>query len=499
MVNKSFYSFISFVAFLLSCFLLVACHEKGEKEEITKEEIEIQDDTLILPEPIQPEPILPEDTLTAFEHLMGKGTLVAVTNCEDFNYKMYKAHPSGFQYDLLHDFCKMYHLRLEMKVNDNLDSCLLWLNSGEVDVVAAGVGLTKELQERYGLTNPIYTPKSVLVQRLPKNKGSMKGNEMENQLLRSPFDLAGKTIHVPRGSYAVELVKNLSEEIGKRIYVVECDTLNEFELIHAVSEKRIDYTVVDDYIASAGSYGLEGLDTKLVVGVEHPVCWVVKSHDADSSLLTAFNDWIVKVEQKQLKLVMTRYVKNRRLFAQPSEEANGHISRFDNAIKKTAAKIGWDWRLLAALIYQESRFKVDLESNKGAFGLMQLMPSVMRRYNVSYNSTPEEQLAAGGKLIAYLDKSLKDKVPDTLERVKFVLAAYNAGLGHVLDARRLAMKYEKAPDIWENNVDFFILNKSKPMYYRDTCCRCGLLRGTQTYRFVEDIMERYHHYQNFVD
>ena len=492
MVKKSFYSF---VAFFLCCFLLVACHEGELKEEKVNEEVEIQNDTLTIPEQT-----LPEDTLTAFEHLKERGTLVAVTNCEDFNYKMYKAHPVGFEYDLLQDFCKMYHLRLEMKVNDNLDSCFLWLNSGEVDVVATGVGLTKELRERYGLTDPIFTPKSVLVQRLPKNWSSMStGNEIESQLLRSPFDLAGKTIYVPRGSYAVKLFEYLSEEIGKRIYVVECDTLNEFELIRAVSEERIDFTVVDDYIATAGSYGLKGLDTKLVVGVEHPVGWVVKSHDADSSLLTAFNDWIDKAEQKQLRLVMTRYVKNRRLFAQTPEEANGHISRFDNAIKRTADKIGWDWRLLAALIYQESRFKVDLESDKGAFGLMQLMPSVMKRYNVSYNSSPEEQLAAGGKLISYLDKSLKDKVPDSLERVKFVLAAYNAGLGHVLDARKLAMKYDKAPDVWENNVDFFILNKSKPLYYRDTCCRCGFLRGTQTYRFVEDIMERYHHYQNFVE
>ena len=227
--------------------------------------------------------------------------------------------------------------------------------------------------------------------------------------------------------------------------------------------------------------------------------WAVKKHDTDSSLLIAINNWIANAEKKQLKLVVTRYVKNRKLFAEKPGETKGHLSPFDNAIKRTAKKIGWDWRLLAALIYQESRFKVHLESNKGAFGLMQLMPSVMKRYNVSYDSSPEEQLEAGGKLIAFLDKSLKNKVADSLERTKFVLAAYNAGLGHVLDAQRLAVKYDKAPDIWENNVDYFILNKSKPQYYRDTCCKCGFLRGTQTYRFVEDIMERYHHYQNLID
>ena len=492
MVKKTFYSVI---AVFISCFLLVVCHSCGLKDKNAKDGVDIQCDTLKMQDSL-----LLADTLTALEHLLEKGVLVAVTNCEDFNYKMYKAHPSGFEYDLLKDFCKMNQLRLEMKVNDNLDSCFLLLDSGEVDVIATGVGLTKELREHYGLTDPIFTAQCVLVQRMPKNWSSMStDNEVENQLLRSPLDLAEKTIHVSRGNYAVKVLEHLSEEIGKRINVVECDTLNDFELISAVCDGKIDYTVVDDYIATAGSYGLKGLDTKLVVGVEHPIGWVVKRHDDDSSLLTVFNDWIDKAEQKQLRIVMTRYVKNRRLFAQKPEEANGHISPFDKAIKKTAAKIGWDWRLLAALIYQESRFKVDLESDKGAFGLMQLMPSVMQRYNVSYDSSPEEQLEAGGKLISYLDKTLQNKVADSLERVKFVLAAYNAGLGHVLDAQRLAMKYEKAPDVWENNVDYFILNKSKPLYYRDTCCRCGFLRGTQTYRFVEEIMERYHHYQNLVD
>ena len=460
-----------------------------------EELVEIQIDTLVPLEPPQP-----EDTLTAFEHVMERGALVAVTNCEDFNYKMYHAHPSGFAHDLLKDFCNMYHLRLEMVVNDDLDSCFAMLDSGEVDVVATGVGLTRDLKRSYGLTNPMFSQKCVLVQRMPKNWSSMStGNEVEGQLFRSPIDLAGKTIHVSKGSHAIKVLEHLSDDIGDTIYVVECDTLNDLELIKCVHDGLIDYTVVDDYIAVVGSYGLRDLDIKLAVSVEHPVGWAVKNCGTDSSLLNAFNDWIDKAEKKHLRLVVTRYVKNRRLFAQKSNEVKGGLSPFDNAIKRTAKKIGWDWRLLAALIYQESRFKTHLESDKGAYGLMQLMPSVMRRFNVSYNSTPEEQIEAGGKLIAFLDKSLKDKVVDSLERTKFVLAAYNAGLGHVLDAQRLAAKYDKAPDIWENNVDYFILNKSKPQYYKDTCCKCGFLRGGQTYRFVEDIMERYHHYQNLID
>ena len=126
---------------------------------------------------------------------------------------------------------------------------------------------------------------------------------------------------------------------------------------------------------------------------------------------------------------------------------------------------------------------------------MQLMPVVMERFGIDYDSTPEEQVEAGGKLIQYLDNCLEKRVPDSTERVKFVLAAYNAGLGHVYDAQRLASKYGKLPDVWDDNVDFFILNKSKPQYYNDTCCRVGYLRGTETYRFVEEVLDRFHQYQ----
>ena len=175
------------------------------------------------------------------------------------------------------------------------------------------------------------------------------------------------------------------------------------------------------------------------------------------------------------------------------------ISAFDKSIKKTAKNIGWDWRLLASLIYQESRFKTELESEKGAYGLMQLMPVIMEQYDIDYDSSPEEQIAAGGKLIRHIDRCLEKRVADSSERVKFVLAAYNAGLGHVYDAQRLAEKYGKEPDVWTDNVDFFILNKSQKEYYNDSCCQNGYLRGTQTYRFVEKVLERYEHYKTIID
>ncbi len=435
------------------------------------------------------------DTLTVLDHLMDKGVFVAVTNCAPFNYKMQDSHPTGFEYELLNDFCNSMGIKLELIVNDNLDTCFQMLDSCKVDVVATGLGLTKEVKNHFLATNPIILQKSVLVQRLPKGWSSMSTvNEVENQLLRSPIDLARKTIYVPKGSHAVKSLEHLSEEIGDTIFIVENDTLSSMELVNAVHDGLIDYTVVDEYIAKVATKGMNGMDIQLEVSVEQPLGWALR-RDKDSSLLIAVNNWIDNAEQKNLRRVLNKYVTTSRSVLSKSPE---HISEYDAAIRKTAKHIGWDWRLLASIIYQESRFQLDLESDRGAYGLMQLMPAVMEQYGIGYDSSPEEQIAAGGKVIKFLDNALSGSVTDSVERAKFVLAGYNAGLGHVLDAQRLASKYGKNPAVWDNNVDYFILNKSKAQYYNDTCCKCGPLRGSETYRFVEEVIERFNHYQALI-
>ncbi len=289
-------------------------------------------------------------------------------------------------------------------------------------------------------------------------------------------------------------MEHLSDQIGDTIYIVECDSLNSVDLVKAVASGFIDYTVVEEYVARMASIGMKGLDTKLFVSVEQPLGWAVDKHEGDSSLLVELNSWIDSFEQRNLNRILAKYVNAANAFNAKSLSGD-HISFFDDVIKKTANEIGWDWRLLASLIFQESRFKMDLESEKGAFGLMQLMPVVMEKYGIDYEATPEQQLWAGGQLLSQLDNSLAEKVTDSVERVKFVLAAYNAGLGHIYDAQRLAEKYGKYPDVWDDNVDYFILNKSKKQYYNDTCCKAGPLRGIETYRFVEEVLDRYYQYQ----
>lgn len=155
------------------------------------------------------------------------------------------------------------------------------------------------------------------------------------------------------------------------------------------------------------------------------------------------------------------------------------ISEYDDLIRAEATKIGWDWRLIASLIYQESRFKPHLINHKGAFGLMQLMPSTMEKYHIDHNATVEQQLEAGGKLLVHLDKKLSTVVTDSLERVNFILASYNAGFSRVMNYREQTQENGGNPNVWFDNVECY--------------------SPRQTVAFVREITERYSYYKASIE
>ena len=129
---------------------------------------------------------------------------------------------------------------------------------------------------------------------------------------------------------------------------------------------------------------------------------------------------------------------------------------------------------------------------------MQLMPSTAKMFGVDSLSSPEQQIEAGIKFIQWLDKQIPEEITNEGERIKFILAAYNVGLAHVFDARRLAVKYHSDPNIWTGSVDTFLKQKSNPKFYRDSVVRYGYCRGEEPYNFVIEIMDRFDHYKNLI-
>ena len=170
------------------------------------------------------------------------------------------------------------------------------------------------------------------------------------------------------------------------------------------------------------------------------------------------------------------------------------ISRYDELIKKGAEKLGWDWRLLAAIIYQESRFISNNESWAGARGLMQLMPETAKRFGATNPDNPKQSIRAGVNYLRHLDTYWAKNITDSDERLKFVLASYNAGLSHIIDARELAKKYDKSTVEWDV-VEYFLLKKSDPGYYRDPVVVAGYCKCEEPVNYIKNVLACFEEYK----
>lgn len=173
------------------------------------------------------------------------------------------------------------------------------------------------------------------------------------------------------------------------------------------------------------------------------------------------------------------------------------ISTYDNLMRAVSAEEGQDWRFMSAIAYHESRFDADIVSRRGARGLMQIMPSVARQFDVPVESItdPATNIRLAGKLITEIESALRLPASTSDEdRMSIILASYNSGIGHVNDARRLARLHGEDPDSWEVVARYLQL-KADPAYYENEAVRCGRFTGSrQTLAFVDNVMGRYADY-----
>ena len=190
------------------------------------------------------------------------------------------------------------------------------------------------------------------------------------------------------------------------------------------------------------------------------------------------------------------YTPRRHVSAPIRNLAKGEISLYDHLFRQYARQCNWDWRLLAAQAYQESAFDPGAVSFMGAMGLMQLMPSTARSVGVSQQDVfqPESNIRGAVRLINQLDQHYAF-IHNPSERINFILAAYNAGPGHVDDARALARKYGKDPDRWLGNVDGYVLRMAESRFYNQPEVRHGYFRGSETYDYVGSIRVRWEEYK----
>lgn len=433
------------------------------------------------------------------EQIKKRGKIVLLAENSTVSYFIYRGKKMGYEYELIKEYAEHLGVELEVIMIDDLDKIEELLNNGDADLVACNYTVTQERAKKFNFSVPHSRSAQVLVQRRPDNWGKMKKRYLDTAVIRDPIELIGKEIHVWNQSSFEDRLKHLSDEIGGEINIVGYSgEIESEEFIRMVSKDSIDYTVTDGNLAKIAQRYYPNIDIELEVSVKQQIAFGVRKNAPN--LLKDLNTYITKeLDQSTFRHIYRKYFEyttnSNKAYDKYSSVVGGKVSPFDKHIKVGAKKIGWDWTVLASLIYKESKFKKNQVSWAGAYGIMQFMPEVGPSYGVYPNSSIPVQINGGVTKLAKNYKQWLELIPDSTEAMYFTLATYNAGLGHVQDARRLAEKFQLDPNKWFDNVDLMILNLMKSKYYKDPVVQSGYCRGSETYDYVHEIMQRSREYQ----
>ena len=265
------------------------------------------------------------------------------------------------------------------------------------------------------------------------------------------------------------------------------------EIIARVADGTYDLTLADSPIVDIEMTWRDDIEPAFELGTPLPQGWAVRKKD--KQLLAAIDTYFQEEYRGvAYNLYHRKYFRNPnriREAATARTDRSGVISPYDALVRKQSSRYGIDWRLVAAQMYQESRFDPNATSWVGAIGLMQVMPKTGADMGFAELAVPENGIEAGVKYLAWLRDKFEADLPVT-DRMWFALASYNAGSGHVADARALARKRKLNPDRWFGNVEQTIALLAKPEF--SSKARFGYCRGDEPAKYVREIRDRYDAY-----
>ena len=413
-------------------------------------------------------------------------TIRMLTTNNATTYFLLRGKLMGFEYDLAKKFAEKLKLRLEVVVTPAYDDLIPWLLEGRGDFIAAFMTINREREEKgVRFTRPYHYAEEMVVARGDDRK------------LRTPEDLAGRTVVVrPSSSYRESLERLKGEGINLKI-VAAPQTMETEEIIARVADGEYDLTVADTQILEIERSYRDDIKGVFPVSKKISHGWAVRA--GDQKLLDTLNDFIKREYRSAFyNIAYKKYFKNPRKAQSCVDEylatvKDGRISPYDDLVRKYTDKYGFLWRLIVSQMYQESRFNPKAKSWVGAEGLMQVMPQTGKEFGFTKLDDPETGIHAGVKYLDWVRHRFDDEL-DTLDRMCFALASYNAGAGHVRDACRLAEKMGWDPLRWFNNVERAMLLLSRPRYSKKA--RHGYVRGQQPVDYVRQIRDRYQDYRS---
>lgn len=414
--------------------------------------------------------------------LRERNTIRVITTNTAATYFIWRGQLLGFEYDLARRFADRLDLQLEIVVPPSQANLLSWLRRGYGDIVAAGLTPTRE-RERLGVrfSRPYHQVVETVVARV------------DDDPLESVDDLAGRTIVVRRRSSYWSTAEQLQAR-GVRLRLEPApESLATEEIIGRVADGDYDLTIADSHVLEIELAWRSDIRNALEIGEPITHSWVVRDSD---TLLVAAIDRFFREEYRGLWFNLTHekyFEAPQRMRERATERVaiTGAISPYDSLIRTYADSAGFDWLLIVAQMYQESRFDPTARSFAGAIGLMQTLPRTAAAYGVVDPTDPDGGIRAG---VRYLEHQygLFEDIADP-ERIWFALASYNAGHGHVQDARRLARQLGRDPNVWFDEVERVMPLLARTEYYERAphgYCRCR-----EPVRYVSAVRERYEAYR----
>lgn len=415
-------------------------------------------------------------------------TLKVVTLFGPTSYFIYRGEEWGLDYENVRRFAEQENLELSISVASNMAELIETLKSGNAHLAAYPVPKIKEYSDEILFCGPEKVSWQVLAQK--------KGDDKITDVTQ----LIGKEIYVEKDSRYDFRLRNLNEELGGGINIisVDNDTIDSEDLMQWVEEGKISYTIIDSETALLNRSDYPDIDTSLRLSLEQRASWAV-ALGADS-LAVKINRWENSYQHTDAVNEIYKKYYDRVKQEKPDADLENFIaSNYTNGklqvpyveiFKKYASTSGFDWELLAAIAFCESRFKNNLVSRFGASGIMQVMPSSARAVGVNDDALqdPDTNVKAAVKIMLSMWKALENKIADPEERLKFMIASYNSGLGHIYDSMNIASNTGLDPEKWNGNVSVGALMKSRPEFYNAPEVKHGYFRGKETLEFVDKVM-----------
>ncbi|TDY01012.1 membrane-bound lytic murein transglycosylase F [Thiohalophilus thiocyanatoxydans] len=407
-----------------------------------------------------------------------EGKLVVVTRNAPTTYYVGRDGDTGFEYELISAFAEELGVELELVMSDNPGNILGLVAEGEADIAAAGLTRTKQRQDRV-LFSDSY--QDVTQQVVCHRRGARPSG---------PEDLVGLSIEVPAETSYVEQLNRLQEETPELAWEVHPEHNTEF-LLEKVWKRKLDCTVGDSNIVAVNQRYMPELSVRFELSDPQPLAWAMPAN-ADG-LQDAVNDWLDQYEEEgQLQALINQYYGfievfdyvDTRAFRRKVERV---LPQYQKLFQEAGKQYGIDWTLLAAQAYQESHWNRHARSPTGVRGIMMLTQITAKEVGIQSRLDPKQSIMGGAKYLANLRGRLPEAITEP-DRTWIALAAYNVGMGHIYDARKLARNQGKNPNLWHDFRDVLPLLSQKK-YYEDL--RYGYARGSEPVRYVRRI-RNYH-------